>query len=288
MHVVTKILVVFATVLSVFLSALVISYSVNADRIRNDWKYEQGRRLAAEEGAKAEGLKNAAREQQLNDREKAIESQVSGLLKEKLDLQTQLAREIDKNRSFAEDKDKATALAAQLASTNDVNAQLIVNLRKDADESRVGQADTAKKNAELEKALADMRRSLEAAENEKRLVREQLAEVRSQIEALRAGGTSSAAGNTGGAPIAYRGTPITGRVDEVSADTNTGQTLAKISLGTNDNVKENMKLYVTRDKSFVANLVIVKTDLRWAIARVDTLGQPVSVQVGDTVKSELQ
>ena len=37
MHFVTKVLVVFATILSVFLSALVISYAVNSDRVASDY-----------------------------------------------------------------------------------------------------------------------------------------------------------------------------------------------------------------------------------------------------------
>ncbi|QOI99251.1 MAG: hypothetical protein HRU70_01600 [Phycisphaeraceae bacterium] len=289
MHFVTKVFVIGATVLSVFLSALVISFSVNADRIQRDYVNEQARRLSIEDARKTEALTNAAREASLREKEQSLDSRMAGLQQRVRELEAQVAQAVASGRSIQEAADKAAALATQLGNTNEVQTQLIANLRQDADGSRVAQADTARKNAELEKALADLRRSLEAADNEKRLVREQLAEARAQIDALRAGGSvGSASAGRAADPVAFRGPAITGRVEEVSTDSSTGQMLAKISLGTNDNVRENTKLFVTRDTSFIANLVVVRSDLRWAIARVDTLGQPVSVQVGDTVKSELR
>ena len=60
-------------------------------------------------------------------------------------------------------------------------------------------------------------------------------------------------------------------------------TLVKINLGSNDRIRENQKLFVSRGKDFVANLVILKTDMRFAIAKVDTLSRKVEVQNGDAV-----
>ena len=149
------------------------------------------------------------------------------------------------------------------------------------------QVEIAKRNAELEKAIADLRRSYEAAENEKKLVREQLAEAKSQLDALRAGGGTLGAVKAN-EPFVYSGPTITGKVEEVTNDSATGAMLAKISVGSNDNIRDNMKLAIRRDNEFVGNLVILKTDLKFAIGKIDLLGRSVAVQVGDVVQSNLQ
>lgn len=58
-------------------------------------------------------------------------------------------------------------------------------------------------------------------------------------------------------------------------------------MGTNDRVAENMKLYVGRGRdTFVANLVVVTTDLNNSVARVDLLAGD-AVREGDLVLSRL-
>ncbi len=53
MHVLTKVLVVFAAILSVALSALVIAYAVNTDRIAADYgNMLRARQVAAEASAR--------------------------------------------------------------------------------------------------------------------------------------------------------------------------------------------------------------------------------------------
>lgn len=286
MHVVTKIFVIFATILSVFLSALVISFSSNAAKIADDYEAQKARAVAAEAAKAAEAidaatqLKNEQRKADLADRS------VSELRESNRKLLDQLQVALQAQRSLQDSADRNGALAQQLGSTNQAQAALIEALRKDADDSRKSQVDTSKKNAELEKALADLRRSYEAAENEKKLVREQLVEAKNQLDALRASG---AAGVTGKAsePFTYNGPNIAGKIEELSTDAGSGASLVRISVGSADNIRDNMKLAIRRGDEFLGNLVIVKTDLRFAIGRVDLLGRQVSLQVGDAVQTDL-
>jgi DNA gyrase/topoisomerase IV subunit A len=286
-HFVTKVLVVFATIMSVFLSALVISYAVNSDRVASDYTALQARAASLEGGQAAKALESSTQVASLRDELDRANNEARDAKNKHRDLEARSSELMQSMRTLRDASDRAQALASQLATTNATQTALIDGLRKDADDSRTRQVEIAKRNAELEKAIADLRRSYESAENEKKLVREQLVEAKSQLDALRAGGaTLSSAGTS--EPFTYTGANISGRVEEVSADGSTGAILAKISVGANDNIRDNMKLAIRRNNEFVANLVIVKTDLRFAIGRVDLLGRPVSVQVGDTVQSSLQ
>lgn len=287
MHFVTKVLVVFATILSVFLSALVISYAVNSDRVASDYSTLQATLASVQGQQQAKALEHSTQLASLRDESERYKREASEATNSLRALENRMVQMVSTQRSLQDAGDKAQALAGQLATTNGTQTALIEGLRKDADESRTKQVEIAKRNAELEKAIADLRRSYEAAENEKKLVREQLAEAKSQLDALRAGGgaLSSAKPNE---PFVYTGPTITGKVEEVTNDSSTGALLAKISIGSNDNIHDNMKLAIRRDNEFVGNLVILKTDLKFAIGKIDLLGRTVQVQVGDTVQSNLQ
>lgn len=287
MHNVTKILVVFATIMSVFLSALVISYSVNADRIQADYTNALAAKASAEASAATQAVAlttHVAEIAKLREQARSEDTEKANKIRA---LESQIATMMGSLRALQDSSDKNSALAVQLASTNETQTSLISGLRKDADDSRTSQVTTAKQNAELEKAIADLRRTYEAAENEKKLVREQLAEAKAQIDALRQGGGTLGSGKAN-EPFNYTGPTISGKVEELTTETGTGATLAKISVGTNHNVRENMKMAIRRDNEFVANVVIVKADLQWAIGRIDLLGRPVTVQVGDVVQSDLR
>jgi len=286
-HFVTKVLVVFATILSVFLSALVISYAVNSDRVASDYTELQARLAALQGGQQAMAIENASNLKKYQEditREQNEATRAKNSMRE-LDNRVQLM--LSTQRTVQDASEKAQALATQLATTNGTQTTLIDGLRKDADDSRTKQVEIAKRNAELEKAIADLRRSYDAAENEKKLVREQLAEAKSQLDALRAGGVTLGAAKTN-EPFVYSGPTISGKVEELTKDAATGEMLAKISVGTNDNVRENMKLAIRRDNEFVGNIVVLKTDLKFAICKIDLLGRAVAVQVGDIVQSNLQ
>lgn len=287
MHFVTKVLVVFATILSVFLSALVISYAVNSDRVASDYTNLQAQLAAVQGSQQALAIENANLLKSLNDDKQRVSTEASEANNKVRDLETRMAQLTSVQRTLQDSSDKSQALATQLATTNGTQTTLIDGLRKDADDSRTKQVEIAKRNAELEKAIADLRRSYDAAENEKKLVREQLAEAKSQLDALRSGGASLGAAKSN-EPFTYSGPTITGKVEEVTKDAATGELLAKISVGTNDNVRENMKLAIRRDNEFVGNIVVLKTDLKFAICKIDLLGREVAVQVGDVVQSNLQ
>lgn len=291
MHILTKVLVITAAVLSVFLAALTIAYSTNADRIVSQFQAERNLRVATE--ASLQGAKGQAGEEQAR-----LNAQIEKLYG---DLATRTA---DFNRLEAGittlQGEKAKALAdyqslqakiAELGETAKTQANLITSYRDEVTTLRKNELTYRQQALEMDDRLSDLESQREVLDQTVRALQEQLAEARTQQETLvqsGPGSSSTAGARTTAEPFISSGPLVAGRVDSVSKDAATGALLAKINIGSNDLVRENQKLFVGRGGEFVANVVVLKTDLKWSIARIDTLGRAVEVREGDQVLSRLQ
>ncbi|MCC6676398.1 MAG: hypothetical protein IT436_04575 [Phycisphaerales bacterium] len=290
MHILTKVLVITAAVLSVFLAALTIAYSTNAERIVSQFQAERNLKVAAL------GALDAAKGQ-AGEEQARLNAQIEKLYG---DLATRTA---DFNRLEAGittlQGEKAKALAdyqslqakiAELGETAKTQANLITSYRDEVTTLRKNELTYRQQALEMDDRLSDLESQREVLEQTVRALQEQLAEARTQQETLVQGGPGavSATGLKSAEPFVSSGPLVAGRVESVSKDAATGALLAKINLGSNDLVRENQKLFVGRGGEFVANVVVLKTDLKWSIARIDTLGRAVEVREGDQVLSRLQ
>lgn len=286
MHFVTKFFVVCAAVLSLFLSALVIAYSVNADRITADYQAESQRRIAMEastqDQAGRHGLELARMKEQL-----------SALERDLLDRSTKLNELEAANATLQTDKAKAEARVttfdsriAQLTETLTLQTTLATKLRDEVAASRKGELTFRTQSLQMEDRISDLESQNEVLGQTVRALQEQLAEARLAIDQ----GKTGVAAATGGTsePFTFTGPLISGRVEKVTRDPSTGNLLAQINLGANDQIRQNMKLFIGRGTEFIGNLVVVSTDLKTAVGKVDLLGRTVDVREGDTVVSRLQ
>lgn len=286
MHVVTKILVILAAILSVFLSALVISYSVNADRIVADYQNEQLRRAASEAALATAAAQHAEELDRVRKERDASNDKIASQNSMLSQLQLDSAR-LTKDKAVAEgQRDSQTSQIDQLNETVKTLTALIAGYRKEVTDSRTTELAVRKQSIELEDRISDLESQLEVATQARRQLEEQLAEARRAIETALAnpGGDAKSA-----QPFIFSGGVISGRVDEVSTDPATGALLAKISVGTNDGVRPNMKMFISRGSDFVANLIIIQADLNFSVGRVELLGRTgFEPRNGDTVLSRLQ
>ncbi|MCC6969547.1 MAG: hypothetical protein IT434_04925 [Phycisphaerales bacterium] len=282
MHILTKVLVFVAAILAVFLSALTISYASNAHKITQSLSDAQLEVLAA----RASLAEWGTREARWNSEK---EEAVSRFAKAAADLQVELSQLRSENANLKAGKAQAEAaresIAGKIAELSELaksQQTLLATFSGQLASARKSELDLRSQALGLESKLSDIQSQNEVLDSTVRALREQLAEAKRIQDS---GGAATA--STGGAaePFVYTGELIQGRVEQITADPSTGKTLAKINVGTNSNIRENMKLFVIRDGSFVANLIIEKTDLQWAIGRIDTLGRPVTVGQGDLVWS---
>lgn len=283
MHILTKVLVFVAAILAVFLSALTISYASNAHKITQSLSDAQLDAIAARAAAAEQGTQRAAWAL-------AKEEEVSRFAKAAADLQTELSQLRSENANLKAGKSQAEAeresIAGKIAELSELaksQQTLLSTFSSQLSSARKSELDLRSQALGLESKLSDIQSQNEVLDSTVRALREQLAEAKRIQDSGGAARTATASGAT--EPFVYTGELIQGRVEQITADAATGKTLAKINVGTNSNIRENMKLFVIRDGSFVANIIIEKTDLQWAIGRIDTLGRPVTVGQGDLVWS---
>ncbi len=287
MHILTKVLVLFAAVLSIFLSALTIAYSANADRILADYTNEKNGRAAAEASA-------AASAAQMNNEKGTLTARIEQLARDKAETESRVRTLQAENANLLTEKANAEAarqaIGAKIAEwgeTAKTQAALIGSYREEVTKLRANELRYREQTLSLEDRISDLEAQGEVLEQNFRAVQEQLAEAKLALDAAKTGAATPGAGQAAEAFV-YTGPRIPGRVDEIRKDDASGTLLAKISVGSNDQVKPNMKFYVVRGDQFIANLVVIQTDLQYSIGRVDTLGRDVEIVPGDRVLSRLQ
>ena len=182
MHILTKVFVLFAAVLSIMMAALAISFSVNADRILADYDAALERASAAEAGIAA--VKSTA------SQEKAT------LEEDKNRLQDELAsRDADIRRLEAANSElrinlrqaeservSITSKIAQLGVTTETQANIISEYKDELSRLRSAELDYRDEKIDLEKQLGDLESQVIVYEQVKRALQEQLEEVRRLVD----------------------------------------------------------------------------------------------------------
>jgi|TARA_R110002072_G_scaffold127949_3_gene265463 hypothetical protein len=284
-HILTKVFVLFAAVLSIMMAALAISFSVNADRILADYDSALEKAQAAETSLSAY---------------KAIETQAKNTLTENLArLQDELASR-DSNlrrleaanselrislRQAESERVSITSKIAQLGVTTETQANIISDYKDELSRLRLDERNYRDEKIDLEKQLGDLESQVIVYEQVKRALQEQLEEVRRLVDNP---GGSAATAMGDNRPNEIPGSPISGRVDEVRTDPNTGDLLVKINLGTNDRITNNARMYVHRgNTTYLGELVVFRVDMNHAVARVAYMVPGQGIREGDQVLSKL-
>jgi len=281
-HVLTKAFVVLAAILSIALSALVIAYAVNTDRVLTDYASLRDQKVAAETSYSAVASQSNLEQARLNSVIQDLQNQNATLAAESRRQQADLAQvRTEKNRAEV-NAQSTLGKIAELGETAKTQATLITSYRDEVTTLRSNELQYRERALETENRLSDLESQREVLEQNYRALQEQIAEAaRTQQQTL--------AGRTAGAETPF--TPniaINARVEAVQAEPGSNRTLVRVNVGTNDRVAKNMKLMVVREGQFLANLVIEQPDLRSSIARVDLLARPdVQIREGDLVLSRL-
>ena len=285
MHILTKVFVLFAAVLSIMMAALAISYSVNADRVIDDYRDAMARADGAVLALSAEKASNAHERAALGEDINSLENELA-------------SRDADTRRLEASNSELRIALRQAEAGRESISskiAQLGVAVETQAkiiDEykNRIASlSDEALANRDrkidLERALSNLESQVIVYEQVKRALQEQLEELRTAMNAQQPGGVQTASFQT---PVEVAGPPIRGAIDEVSTDPSSGDMLVQINLGTNDRIRENSRLYIHRSNSiYLGDLVVVSVDLNHAVGRISYSVPGQTIRTGDQVLSKL-
>lgn len=282
MHILTKVFIVFAAVLSLVLAALTMAYSVNADAIvgkYNDALQDANTARAQSQAAAAEHSTSAnVAQQQIA----SLQSMLADLDARNADLTRENGRLL---ASVQSEKNRADAVENQIGDslqTTKAQASVIDSLRQELSKLRESELALRRSSLELEDRVNDLASQNDVYDQTIRALREQLASAQREAEFAKSGGSG---GVGSGEPYEAAGPIIRGRVTAVQTDPASGQPLVQVDIGSNDRLAENMQLHVGRGQSFVATLVVVRTDLQSSIARVALTNDGATIQPGDLVVS---
>ncbi len=279
MHILTKVFAVAAAVLSLVLAALTMAFSVNADRIANEFSSAKADAAAARatmEAAVARGSETSARMQE------QIQGLSSELQKARIvarDLESENAQLLADVRRSEEEVQSIRNQTGDFVETVNAQAALIESYRTELATLRESESRMRRENLALEDRLNDLESGRIVFEQTIRALQEQLA------AAQRGGEGMGSLGSAAGEPFNYSGPLITTRIAGVAQDTASGGQLVEIDAGANDRVANGMKLYVIRGESWVADLIVTRTDLDSAVARVALAGSGGGIRPGDQVIS---
>ncbi|RNC81508.1 MAG: hypothetical protein ED559_06865 [Phycisphaera sp.] len=283
MHILTKILVVFAAVLSLGLAALTSSYAMNRDTITSSFNDMKAQRDKANSLYETQSSQFAEEKATLNSQIQTLQNELSQAQNANRDVESQLAELRLEARTASDRADSVTRQIADLGKTVDTQSKLITSM---SEEQRKLREDAQRARERLIASLDrvnDLESQNEVLTQANRALQQSVVELQ---DIANNGGTATADAGTVGEPRTISGNLISGRVREVRSDN--GQQYAEVDLGTRDRLRKNTKLHITRNGEFVANLIIVRTDLQTSVGRVDTIGDDtVQVRPGDVVLSSL-
>jgi septal ring factor EnvC (AmiA/AmiB activator) len=289
-HVLTKVFVVIAALLSILLAGMVIVHTSNTDKVRADYQAELARRLATDSALQTASAQGGSEKSRLMDQIQQAQNDRNELQQQMTNLASERSKLLaDLNRALAE-KTTSESKIGELTETARTQSTLIASMREELGTIRGSETSSRKKLLDAEDRINDLTSKNDVLTQNIRALQEELAERNRALQVAGTQAASGAAGLVSGSapqPFVYSGPRIVGRVESVSRDSASGRTLAKITVGSNDRVSNNMLLRIVRDNEFVANLVVSNTDLSFSVGAVDFLGRSVDVREGDMVVSRI-
>jgi hypothetical protein len=285
----TKVLIVLLTISAIFLCGIVVTYVANADSFKQKFEGQSNalRALEQEKGNLTKQLNEKI--QQKDDLEKSLNAKVIAAKAEADDLKVRLnTAEREKadlvtrtNNMEAVTKDFSDTTKKQ---TETLNAALAEVTQLKQDEIKLKQELEQTSSALIEKnAIID---SLEA---EKRRLIEEKADVQTRLDRTQIGGKAAVPspavthekGNVTASDTAVEQINLKCKVAEVDAK----NSMATISIGSADGVKEGMTFHVTRGDAFICDILIVDVDTEKAVGVLQLVQQ--QPRVGDSAATNL-
>jgi cell shape-determining protein MreC len=160
---------------------------------------------------------------------------------------------------------------------------------EDVKQLKAEQIKLSKQLEETSMALTEKAAIIETLETEKKRLTEEKADLQTRYDKMLAGG----AGMASSAPVTLEKGSATAMLASSQTSALKGQvievdpknTMATISIGSADGVKDGMKFHVTRGDSFICDILIIDVDADKAVGVLELVQQPP--KVGDTASTTL-
>ncbi len=290
MSALTKILIVLLTISSIFLCGIVVTYVANADNYRQ--KYNDLKADRDSLSRKAKDLTKQVNEKISEKRllEDRLSSEVVSLKAEIRKLEGDL-KNVDRERAGLVQKVNSWASIVQdFSQTNDKQLQLLKDTREELNKVQAEQIRERKELNETTASLIEKMAIIETLEAERKRLLEEKTELQSRLDQLLQPFGKVAAAPVPVTPPRDIARPATDTIRDIAlrgliADVDLKNSMASISIGRADGVKEGMKFYVTRGDDFLCEILIIDVEAEEAVGVLELVQQ--QPRVGDNVSTNL-
>ncbi|MBO6740127.1 MAG: hypothetical protein JJ916_09730 [Phycisphaerales bacterium] len=286
MHILTKVFVLIAAVLSIMMASLAISYSVNVDRVTADYRDMQAAKISAEAELQAQRATHGQAQAALQEDLKSLRDELASRNADTRRLEAANSELRIALRQAEAARESISSKIAQLGVTTETQANIIAEYKDENRVLRDGELAYRDEKIDLEKAISDLESQVIVYEQVKRALQEQIAEIQREND----GTTGVASSSTAAAePTTIAGPQIRGTIDEVVEDPNSGFTRVRINLGSNDRLRANTRFYIVRENTeYLGDLIVESVDLNHAVGRVAFVKDSgTTIREGDQVLSKI-
>lgn len=292
MSTLTKALIVLLTVASIFLCGIVVTYVASAENYRQKYNNLRTERDAAVEnaGSAKEQLNNTVAQA---DRDKAkLNEAIASLQRQLDDVGAKLDAAEREKALLLQKVDSWTSITKAFYETNDKQGQLLKNT---LDELNKVQAELIKERTDLKETTSALIEKMAIitmlADKSKRLLEEKT-ELQDKLDQVLRQYGKTVPAPTPVTPIKdkARVVPVTRDIElkgQVTA-VDPKNSMAEISIGSADGVRESMKFHVTRGDQFVCDILILDVDAEKAVGSMELVQSATGgPKVGDSVSTSL-
>ena len=286
----TKILIVLLTLSAILLCGIVVTYVASADNYKEKYAKLSSDRAALEQ--EKESLNNQLKEkiQQKDDAEKSLNAQIALMKTQADELKTKVTSLERSEKELVERTNSFAATTKDFQATTEKQTQLLTTAQEEVKQLKAEQIKLSKEVEQTSTAVVEKTALIESAETEKRRLIEEKADLQNRLDKMmKSGGKPVAAaapvtqekGFARSAQPTAEAVNLKGLITQVDSK----NSLATISIGTADGVKEGMKFHVTRGDEFICDVLIVDVDTDKAVGILELVQQ--SPKNGDNAATNL-
>jgi cell shape-determining protein MreC len=286
----TKILIVLLTLSSIFLCGIVVTYVANADNYRqkyNDLKTDKDSLSKKVEDLTKQVNENIEQKKQVENK---LSSEITSLKAEKGELQTNFDNAEREKAALLQKVNSWTSITKDFYETNDKQGQLLKNTLEELNKVQTEQVSQRKELDETTKALEEKMAIIETLQAENKRILEEKTELQNRLDKFLQPIGKTAAAAVPVTPREEAARPATTEARDIALQglvtaVDLKNSMATISIGTADGVKEGMRFHVTRGNEFLCDILIVDADTKEAVGVLELVQQQPNV--GDTVSTNL-
>jgi len=268
----------------------VVTYVANADDFREKNKTLNTRLRSQTEKSKSATQQLKEKKEQYQQLEDQLNNKIASLEARTAALTTTLKNAEREKAALLQQVNNWTSITKDFYETNDKQGQLLRNTLAKLKEVQAEQIKQEKELKETSAVLVEKMAIIETLEAGKKRLVEEKSELQSTLDRY-----LLPAGKAAALPMAVTPQIDTARlaippardIDLKALVTvvDLKNSMASISIGTADGVKEGMKFHVTRGDQFICDIVIIDTDTEEAVGVLELVQQPP--KVGDNASTNL-